>query len=371
MTHDATSPSPQGSTMPRDIREALSTQMREVLRVQDARAAECRKAADDVVTARMGREAVPDDSRDALAPTEFAAARAEYRAERAFWNEDGPTMAQTLDANIRVGDVEVRVRIHRPSDDSTLPGVVFLHGGGFSLGDLDTHDRIARVIAVASGAAVIAVDYSLSPEAIFPQALLECAAVIDRLVAHGGTWGIDGSRLAVAGDSAGAMLALGAALLLRDEPERIQHTPERVGVEKAFTSIRALLLFYGGHGLTDSESRRLFGGAWDGMTPEALASIATLHYSSPADAESPYVNHLGADLRGLPPTFIAAAGLDPLRDDSRALAALLRRAGTEVEYIEYPQVLHSFLHFGRMLDEANAALEAASTFAASHLGRVD
>ncbi|MBR7503799.1 alpha/beta hydrolase fold domain-containing protein, partial [Mycobacterium tuberculosis] len=82
---------------------------------------------------------------------------------------------------------------------------------------------------------------------------------------------------------------------------------------------------------------------------------------------SPYVDHLGADLHGLPPTFIAAAGLDPLRDDSRALAALLRRAGTDVEFVEYPQVLHSFLHFGRMLDEANAALGAAASFAASRL----
>ncbi|GAA1810870.1 MULTISPECIES: alpha/beta hydrolase fold domain-containing protein [Brevibacterium] len=357
--------SPQWSeSMPTDIRNALSAQMRDVLDIQEARAAECRAAADRVIAARAGQDGgqsgTPGTDRDAGAPTEFAAARAEYRAERTHWNEGGPTMARTEDAHLRVGDVEVPIRIHRPTTEAVLPGIVFLHGGGFCLGDLDTHDRIARVVAATSGAAVIAVDYSLSPEAVFPQALLECATVIAHLARDGQDWGIDGTRLAVAGDSAGAMLALGSALLLRDEPER-------VGADSSFAALRALLLVYGSHGLRDSASRRLYGGAWDGMGPEVLAGIANVHYTSPADAESPYIDHLGADLRGLPPTFIAAAGLDPLRDDSRALAALLQRAGTDVEFIEYPHVLHSFLHFGRVLDEANAALTTAAEFAAARL----
>ena len=356
MNHEASGRSRVLDSLPADIRDALSEQMEEVLILQSTRAAENRNAAAEATARSRMATASPADPRSA----DIAFARAEYRAARSLWTEGGAVMTHTRDAHIRIGDAEVPVRIHRPTAEETLPGIVFLHGGGFTLGDLDTHDRIARVIAAASGAAVVAVDYSLSPEAVFPQALEECSAVIDHLTRHGGGWGIDGTRLAVAGDSAGAMLAFGAALLLRDEPER-------VGAGSAFSSLRALLLFYGSHGLTDSESRRLFGGDWDGMSAEALASIAALHYSSPADAESPYVDHLGADLHGLPPTFIAAAGLDPLRDDSRALAALLRRAGTDVEFVEYPQVLHSFLHFGRMLDEANAALGAAASFAASRL----
>ncbi|NJE67251.1 acetylesterase [Brevibacterium sp. LS14] len=356
------------AAVPADIRSALTVQMIDVLAVQAARAAECRDAAARAVADQA--QANPASRDDSPTPPEFVAARAEYRAERAHWNEGGPTMAQTLDGRIEVGNVAVPVRIHRPTAEAVLPGIVFLHGGGFSLGDLDTHERIARVIAAGSGAAVVAVDYSLSPEAVFPQALLECASVIDHLARHGEAWGIDPTRLAVAGDSAGAMLALGAALLLRDEPERIfRDEPERVRADPGFSSITSLLLFYGAHGLTDSTSRRLFGGEWDGMGPDALASIAAFHYATPADATSPYVDHLGADLGGLPPTFVAAAGLDPLRDDSRALAALLHRAGTEVEYVEYPHVLHSFLHFGRMLDEANAALASAAAFASSHFDR--
>lgn len=348
------------AAIPADIRSALSVQMIDVLAVQAARAAECRDAAASALADQA--QAHPASRENSPTPPEFVAARAEYRAERAHWNEGGPTMAQTLDGRIEVENVAVPVRIHRPTAEAVLPGIVFLHGGGFSLGDLNTHERIARVIAAGSGAAVIAVDYSLSPEAVFPQALVECASVIDHLARHGEAWGIDPTRLAVAGDSAGAMLALGAALLLRDEPERVRADP-------GFSSITSLLLFYGAHGLTDSTSRRLFGGEWDGMGPEALASIAAFHYATPADAASPYVDHLGADLGGLPPTFVAAAGLDPLRDDSRALSALLRRAGTEVEFVEYPHVLHSFLHFGRILDEANAALASAADFAASHFDR--
>lgn len=356
------------AAIPTDIRSALSVQMIDVLAVQAARAAECRDAAASALADQA--QASPASRENSPTPPEFVAARAEYRAERAHWNEGGPTMAQTLDGRIEVGNVAVPVRIHRPTAEAVLPGIVFLHGGGFSLGDLDTHERIARVIAAGSGAAVVAVDYSLSPEAVFPQALVECASVIDHLARHGEAWGIDPTRLAVAGDSAGAMLALGAALLLRDEPERIfRDEPERVRADPGFSSITSLLLFYGAHGLTDSTSRRLFGGEWDGMGPDALTSIAAFHYATPADAASPYVDHLGADLGGLPPTFVAAAGLDPLRDDSRALAALLRRAGTEVEFVEYPHVLHSFLHFGRMLDEANAALASAADFAASHFDR--
>src|SRR5699024_10667962 len=120
-------------------------------------------------------------------------------------------------------------------------------------------------------------------------------------------------------------------------------------------------------GLVDSASRRLYGGGWDGMSREDLDSITTEHFSSSADAPSPYVDHLEADLAGLPPVFIAAAGLDPLRDDSEALHVRLEEAGTPVDYHLYPAVLHSFLHFGRMLDDAGDVLTRSAGFAAAHL----
>ncbi|WP_228282370.1 alpha/beta hydrolase fold domain-containing protein [Brevibacterium atlanticum] len=340
------------ATIPTDIVEAMSPQMREVLSIQAARAEECRAIGE--MAANSAGELSPAD-RDTLAK------RAEYRAERTLWNEGGPIMARTDDRHIRAAGVDVPIRIHRPTAEAVLPGIVFLHGGGYSVGDLDTHDRIMRVLAEATGSAVIGVDYSLSPEAAFPQALHECAAIVDDLARHGREYGLDGARLAAAGDSAGASLAIGAALLLRDEPEVVAAAPA------SFASLRALISIYGGHGLVDSASRRLFGGDWDGMGAGDLNNLMSEYFASPDDAESSYVAHLTADLTGLPPVFVAAAGLDPLRDDSRALARTLQRAGTEVTFEEYPHVLHSFLHFGRVLDDTTTVLRHATAFAARQL----
>lgn len=340
------------ATIPADIVASMSPQMREVMAVQATRADECRKAGEDFASAAGD-----------LSPAarSLAAKRAEYRTERTLWNEGGPTMARTDDHHIRTAGIDVPIRIHRPTTEAVLPGLLFLHGGGFSLGDLDTHDRIMRVLAAAGGFAVIGVDYSLSPEVKFPQALHECAGVVDHLAGHGEDLGIDGTRLAISGDSAGAVLTLGAGLLLRDEPETIGANPA------SFSALRALLPIYGSHGLIDSASRRLYGGDWDGMGIHDLSNLLDDYLPTSEDEHSPFVAHLTADLSGLPPVFVAAAGLDPLRDDCRALARTLQRAGNDVRFEEYPHVLHSFLHFGRVLDDTNAVLHNAAEFAARHL----
>lgn len=340
------------ATIPSDIVDAMSVQMKAVLAVQATRADACRRAGEDALRAITHTSATP---------TRFIESRAEYRAERSHWNVGGPTMARTVDSTILAAGVDVPVRIHYPSAEAVLPVIVFLHGGGFTVGDLDTHDRILRVLADSSGAAVVGVDYSLSPEVKFPQAIHESAGVIDHLVRNGKDFGLDGTRLAIAGDSAGAMLTIGSALLLRDVPEDIGAEPE------SFSSVKALMSFYGGHGLTDSASRRNFGGSWDGMGTDDLDSIMSEYFASAKDAKSPLYHHLDADLSGLPPVFVVAAGLDPLRDDSRALATRLRRAGNDVAYEEYSQVLHSFLHFGRTLDDTSDVLTKAARFAADRL----
>lgn len=338
------------NSLPAHILHALTPQMRAVLDHQLARS----NTAD-----RHTGSGQP--SADPVA--QLAAARAEYRDERTFWNTGGPTMADTQDRHMRTAGADIGVRIHRPTTAATLPAIAYFHGGGFSLGDLDTHDRIMRVLAEQSQAAVVGVAYSLSPEARFPQALHECAGVICRLAAEGQQYGIDPGRLAVAGDSAGAMLAMGSTLLLRDEPETLD-APGAVGMHTAFDSIRAVLCYYGSHGLRDSVTGRLYGGFWDGLSQQDRSQIDTFHFTDPADRASPYVDHLSADLASdLPPVHIAAAELDPLADDSRALAAVLAHNGKQPDYHLVPGVLHSFLHFGRMLDEATAALTRGGQFA--------
>jgi acetyl esterase len=251
----------------------------------------------------------------------------------------------------------VAVRVHYPTAQGDLPGVIYLHGGGFVLGDLDTHDRIMRALAARSGAAVVGVDYALAPEAKFPVALVQAVDVVAHIAQHGSSLGVDGARLALAGDSAGAQLALAAWLRLRDS------------VGPTAISVQALALYYGLYGLRDSASRRLLGGEWDGLTGADLEYYAGCYLAEPQDASSPYVDCLSAELGGVPPSYIAAAEFDPLLDDSVALARILRKHGAECEFQVFTQVIHAFLHYARLLDAADEALAQGGRFLHAHLAR--
>ncbi len=114
------------------------------------------------------------------------------------------------------GQRRIYCRVYRPRLDSPLPVLVWFHGGGWVWASVDTHDRLCREYAAAADVAVVSVDYALSPEAKFPQAVEECAAVVRHVAEHGADWGLDGSRILLGGDSAGGNLCLATALLLRD-----------------------------------------------------------------------------------------------------------------------------------------------------------
>lgn len=280
----------------------------------------------------------------------FDEMRRRYAAERAFWNEGGPAMALTVDATVPGPCGDVPVRYHRPRADGVLPCLVYVHGGGWVVGGLDTHDRIMRTLAARTGALVVGVDYALSPEAKFPRAVHECAAVVRHLAATAADHGGDPGHLSFAGDSGGAGLSLAATLWLRDE---VPDAP----------AISCLLLYYGLYGLRDSRSQRLYGGPWDGLARADLAYYLDCYTAGPADLDSPYLDCLSADLsRGVPPTYLAACGLDPLLDDSRTLAAVLAERGVRHRLDEFDGVLHGFLHHSRMLPEALDALEAGAAF---------
>ncbi len=307
----------------------------------------------DLWTPTMGRVV---DKQNELASDAYvtgqsiADMRVAYNYERLFWNEGGPQPHSIRNDSIATSFGSVKVRMYRPTDAKTLPAIIYIHGGGLVLGGLDTHDRITRKLADASGAAVIAVDYTLSPEAKFPQAIQECASVYQALKINHLEWGIDPQDISFAGDSGGAYLSCATYLWLRDE-----HGLGAIA--------RSLLLFYGAYGLRDSASMRLLGGPWDGLSEEDYAWYMGLYRSNDSDFDSPYYNIVGADLtQKFPPSFIAAAALDPLRDDSRTLNAMLAEHGTLTTYTEVPGVIHGFLHHGRMLDEANDLLEQAGAF---------
>ncbi|MBM7824632.1 acetyl esterase [Arcanobacterium pluranimalium] len=268
-----------------------------------------------------------------------------YAKKREYWNFGGPdVVCREFCVGTPYGSVNVR--LYEPEVIVAQRVIVYAHGGGWIVGDLNTHDRLCRELAVASETAVLAVDYTLSPEAKYPQALIEFLACVGWAQAHF-------DQVWCAGDSAGATLSLGAALWMRDADGRIG--------ELALRPLQGLLLFYGGYGLRDSQSRRTLGGYWDGMDDADCAAYEAA-YRVPGEP-APYHDLLDVDLSfGIPPTFILGAEFDPLRDDSRALYARLQVGKSRVEYHEVPGVLHAFLQYGRLLPEAAHSIAQAANF---------
>lgn len=285
----------------------------------------------------------------------LACMRASYNLDRQYWNQGGPVMVATQEVQIPFNGETVRARIHYPSDANCLPVLFYIHGGGFVVGNLDTHDRIMRLLAAESGAAVIGIEYSLSPEEKFPQAIQECVAVSQYFQRHARDYRLDETNMGYAGDSAGAHLCLASYLWQRDKGMNTDH-------------IKALLLYYGLYGLKDSRSQRLYGGEWDGLTAEDLCYYRQMYLSSPSEAESRYYCLLNNDLvRNMPACFIASSEFDPLLDDSETLASMLTENHIPNQYQMYPGTLHAFLHYSKALPIAKQAISDGARYFVSRL----
>ena len=254
----------------------------------------------------------------------------------------GPAMAETADRWLPIRGRRLLCRFHRPAP-GPKPVLVYIHGGGFVWNSIDTHDRLMREYAAGGSCAVIGPDYALSPEAPFPQALEECAAVVRWVARHGAEWGLDPTRIAIGGDSAGANLAMGVALLLRQtDPElRLHGLLLNYGVFDADLATPSYEEFADGYFLT-REKMRFY---WDCYCPR------------PADRLNPLASPLRADLRGLPPVLLHIAELDVLSAENRAMAARLKEAGVEVETRLFPGTAHGV---PRALGHVQASREAAA-----------
>jgi acetyl esterase len=272
-----------------------------------------------------------------------------YRHERAFWNSVVVELPEVRNLQVTTTQGTVPVRLYRPAPaGALLPVLVFSHGGGFMLGDLDTHDRICRLLAQRSGWAVLAIDYTLAPEKQFPVQPDQVFGVLQHVAGQGAAWGLDTQRIAVGGDSAGAHLSLVAAL-----DARAAGGPVLCGQ----------LLFYGAYGLKDSASRRLYGWAeLDGLGDDDSAQYRDAYTGSPKDRDHPRNNLLKSDMAGLPPAFIAAVAYDPLRDDSLVLAEFFKERGVAHRLETYTGVLHGFLHCSAVEPLAMQALEDGAAF---------
>lgn len=271
-----------------------------------------------------------------------------YDKQRAFFNEGGPVMAKTLHEMVPMLNKEIPLVFHYPKVEQNMKTILFIHGGGFTVGSNKTHDGMMRRLAKETGSLVVGVEYSLAPENKFPIPLLECVEVVHYLNTHRDTYGIREGHISLAGDSAGAYLSLATIIAMRDNEDPLK--------------IKSLLLFYGGFGLEDSRSMRLYGGDFDGLTLKNLKEYQSL-FTRKEDINHPLRNLFNSDLTyGIPPTFILACQLDPLKDDSKLLYDIYKEHGTKVKYLEVAGVLHGFLHFGNHMDEVSEAFSEVGKF---------
>jgi acetyl esterase len=259
--------------------------------------------------------------------------------------EGGPMMAESADRWVPARGRRVQCRVHRPNLPGPLPMLLYLHGGGWVWNSIDTHDRLMREYAAASGCIVVGPDYALSPEAVFPQALEECEAVLRWVAAEGAAWGADPTRIVVGGDSAGANLAAGLALWLRQGP-----TP---------LPLRGLLLNYGVFdSRVDTPSYAEFATGY-GLTRERMEFYWRVYAPRIVDRSSPFTAPLRADLAGLPPCLLHIAELDVLASENHAMAAQLQAAGVAVETRLFHGTVHGFLRAVGHVGQARAAVAAA------------
>jgi len=285
-------------------------------------------------------------------PNDADQQRTLYNANRAFWNDGGPSMKEQADLTIDGPGGALPLRIHYPRPERPLPALVFLHGGGWVLGNLDTHDRIMRQLAADSGFAIVGVDYRLAPEHRFPAACEDALAAVEWIAKNGADLGLDTGRLAVGGDSAGAALSLSTLMTLRDQGRDV---------------LNAGLLYYGAFGLRDSRSRRLYGGEEDGLSKENLAFYRKSLIGPGRPPDDWRLNMLDRPVVNLPPLFIAPIEMDPLRDDSDCLSELCVDAAVPHDYHLFKGVLHGFLHMSRMVDAARDALALGADFLNRHV----
>lgn len=289
---------------------------------------------------------------DTLSPAE---ARAVAEAVRAPWTKGGPAMAGTRETVVPFAGGGVRVRIHHPSAARPLPALVYVHGGGWTIFSLDTHDRLMREYAAIAGVAVVGVDYSLSPEARFPRAIEETAAVVRWLARHGAEAGIDGARLALGGDSAGAHISAATALLLRDAGEG--------GL------LSGLVLNYG---VFDDDFSRpsyaRYGGGEYTLSAQEMRGFWRDHLPADGARDNPLARPLRARLHGLPPAFLAITALDPLHDENVAMAEALAAAGVAVEATVYPGTTHGFLEAMSVAEVSRRAIAETGRWLQARLG---
>jgi acetyl esterase len=276
--------------------------------------------------------------------------RAERRLEARIVSPPRPipmARVEPIEVPGRAGPIPARLYVpFAPPSPTPMPLLVYYHGGGWVIGDLDTHDNPCRFLAAHSGAAVLAVDYRLAPEHPFPAAAEDAASAFASAAENAPRLGFHPDRIAVGGDSAGANLAAVTSLLARDADGPLP--------------AMQLLIYPVTECATELPSRRMFDDGF--ILTRRDMDFFEDHYLPPAvDREDPRISILRADdLSGLPPAYLATAGFDPLRDEGEAFGRRLREAGVPVALRRHPGLVHTFANLTAVSRSSRQAmLEAA------------
>ena len=258
---------------------------------------------------------------------------------------EGPEIAKVEMKDVPGPAGKIPVRVYTPAGDGEKPGLVYFHGGGFVVCDLDSHDATCRELANGADCIVVSVDYRLAPEAKFPAAPEDCYAATKWVAEHASHLGIDADRIAVAGDSAGGNLAAVVALMCRD----------RSGP----TLTHQLLIYPVTDNRFDTTSYKENGEGYF-LSAEMMRWFWYHYLESESDGESALASPLrAADLSRLPSATVLTAEYDPLHDEGRAYAERLQKAGVKTKYTDYPGVFHGFFGMTAQIPRARQAVDEA------------
>ncbi|MEP5764778.1 MAG: alpha/beta hydrolase [Halieaceae bacterium] len=256
--------------------------------------------------------------------------------------EDPTAVAAVENRSIPGPAGELPIRVFRPEGEGPFPLLLFFHGGGWVVGDLDSHDETARQLCAGAGVVVLSVDYRLAPEAKFPAAPEDCYAATAWAAAHADELDVDASRIAVSGDSAGGNLAIAVCLMARERGgPRISH--------------QFLLYPVTDHNFETDSYRDNADGYF--LTRAMMQWFWGHYLPSPADADNPLTAPLHADLSALPAATVITAGYDPLRDEGIAFAEALVEAGVEVEQRLFEGMIHGFVTIPGGLTQTGVAVD--------------
>jgi len=261
-----------------------------------------------------------------------------------------PDVHKTMDKSISSSSSELGLRFYWPKADSdcNLPALIFFHGGGWSIGSIDSHDHVCRWLSAYSNCVVMSVDYRMGPEHKFPAAIEDAMTATDWLIDNAEDVGVDAQRIGIGGDSAGANLATVVSILFRD-----------IGR----SDIKTQMLIYPATDMSMShESHKLFGDGY--RLTRALMVWSVANYLRDGEDINDFRASplLAEDHSNLPPTMLITAGFDPLRDEGEAYAKKLEDAGVQVKYKCYEGMIHGFIGMPGVVDTSKTALIDAATY---------